>query len=135
MKSVMSRIACLGLVSAVLLGCGATELPYTDNSRDSAAFAKSVKEVVLSAAEELKTAKQPADAVRTIVEMLSELDVCPTGDHLKSYQEMHAIASDLLAKCEKGRPADMQNLLTQIAQLASALPGDVVVVKESGKER
>lgn len=125
----------LGLLAGLLAGCGGGTVPYTDNSKDTAAFALSVKQVVLNAADELKSSKQPADTLSTIVQTLSELEACPTGEHLSTYQQIHTIASGLLAKSENGRPPDLQPKLAEITKLANTLPGTVVVVKETEADR
>ena len=59
---------------------------------------------------------------------------CPTGDHLKTYQDLHTCAKELLAKCENGRPADMMSSLDEITKLAQSLPGEVVIEKEKGRD-
>jgi hypothetical protein len=127
----MMRVFICAALFSVVLGCGGAERPYTDNSKDATAFATSVKQVVLSAVEELKTSKQPADTLNTIVLMLGELDVAPTGEYLGTYQQLHSVASDLLSKSESGRPSDMQSKLGEITKLANSLPGDVVIQKDS----
>jgi hypothetical protein len=127
-------ICCLGM-AAMLAGCGPSELPFTDNSKDADAFGRSIKVLVLHTAEELKTSKQPADALRAIVQSLSELDACPTGEYLPIYQEMHKLTSDLLSQCETGKqPADFQSKLAAIAEKAKGLPGIVRVEKEDSKD-
>lgn len=88
----------------MLAGCGGAAVPFKDDSKDTAAFALSVKQVVLNAAEELKASKQPADTLGIFCRTLSELEACPTGEHLSTYQQIHTIAADLLAKSENGRP-------------------------------
>ena len=95
------------LLAALMLGCGAGELPYTDNSKDSSRFALDIKRMILSSAEDIKKSPQPADAIRVIVQSLSELDACPTGEHLKTFQDLHKLSADLLAKSENGKPADL----------------------------
>lgn len=135
MICVLRNFACAALCTVALVGCGGGERPFTDNSKDSAAFAKDVKQVILNAAEELKTSKQPGDTVRAIVQTLSDLDQCPTGEHLQTYKDMHAIASDLLTKSENGRPSDMNAKLAEITKLANTLPGEVTIVKETGTDR
>ncbi len=122
------------LLSVALIGCGASELPYTDNSKDSASFALDIKRIILSSAEDIKKSPQPADTIRVIVQSLSELDACPTGDHLKTFQELHTLSSALLAKSENGKPADLTAKLKEIVDLANTLPGDVKIEKEIGND-
>jgi hypothetical protein len=131
----MMRVFICAALFSVVLGCGGAERPYTDNSKDATAFATSVKQLVLNAAEELKTSKQPADTVRAIVLTLSELEGVPTGEYLGTYQQMHTIASDLLAKSENGRPSDMNAKLSEITKLATTLPGEVTISKETDVDR
>jgi hypothetical protein len=129
------RVWVLILIGAVgFVGCGPSELPFTDDSKDTTAFAKSVKSVILNVAEESKTSKQPADSLRAVVQTLSELDACPTGEHLKTYKEVFEIASDLLARVEKGKPSDFQSKIDSMVKLANSLPGDVKVEKETSKD-
>ena len=119
----------LGLWFCSTLGCGPRELPFTDNSKDSVAFALSMKTLVLNTTENLKTSKEPADTLGGVVLSLSELGVCPTGEYLKTYQEIHSLASALKAECEKGKPAGFDAKVKAIAELAKTLPGNVEPVK------
>ena len=121
---------CLALVLGATLGCGPQELPFTDNSKDSVAFALSMKGLVLNTTENIKSIKEPTDALRGIVEALSELDVCPTGEHLKTYQELHSLAKALMNECEKGKPAGFDTKIEEIAEVAKKLPGDPKIEKE-----
>lgn len=122
------------MLTVVLIGCGAGELPYTDNSKDSSRFALDIKQMILSSAEDIKKSPQPADSIRVIVQSLSELDACPTGDHLKTFQELHKLSSDLLAKSENGKPSDLPAKMKEIVDLANTLPGEVKIEKEVGKD-
>ena len=121
-------------LAATLIGCGPGELPYTDNSKDSAKFALDIKRIILSSAEDIKKAPQPADAIRVIVQSRSELDACPTGEHLKTYQQLHSLSSELLQKSENGKPADLPAKLKEIIDLANTLPGEVTIEKERGND-
>ncbi len=106
----------------------------SDNSKDSARFALDMKRMILSSADDIQKAPQPADAIRVIVQSLSELDACPTGEYLTIYKDLHAKSSDLLAKSENGKPSDLPAKLKEIVDLANTLPGEVKIEKETGKD-
>ena len=124
----------MGLLSCSMVGCGPGELPFTDNSKDSSAFALSMKGLILNTTENIKSIKEPTDALRGIVAALSELDVCPTGEHLKTYQEIHSRASTLMKECENGKPSGFDGKIKEIAELAKTLPGDPKIEKEKTRE-
>ena len=117
-----------------MIGCGPSELPFTDNSKDSEAFAKDIKELVLTAADRLKNSSQPADSIRQVVLSLSDLKKCPTGSYLPIYEELHKLTSDLLQEAENGKPKDLKGKLAKIAEVANKLPGAVKVEKELSKD-
>ncbi|MEQ1829679.1 MAG: hypothetical protein ABL921_27195 [Pirellula sp.] len=129
-----NTLRCVLLLVIAFVGCGPKELPFTDHSKDADAFGRSIKILVLSTADELKTSKQPTDALRTIVQSLSELDACPTGEYLPTYKELHKLSSELLAQCEKSKPSDYLAKLSAIAEKAKTLPGVVRVEKESSTD-
>jgi len=110
----------------VTCGCGPAELPFTDNSKDSEAFAKTIKGLVLNTVERIKDSPQPADSLRQVVLSLSELKDCPTGSHLATYEDMFKLSSALLKDSEKGKPTDFKPRLAEIADLAKKLPGEVI---------
>lgn len=124
----------LSTIAIALVGCGPSELPYTDNSKDSAAFARDIKQIILNSAEDIVRSPQPADTIRVIVQSLSELDACPTGDNLKTYEQLHKLAADLLQQSEKGKSADLAGKVNEIVDLANTLPGEVTIVKEKGRD-
>jgi hypothetical protein len=134
MLNMLTHGICGLLLAATIIGCGPGELPYTDNSKDSARFALDMKRMILGSAEDIKKSPQPADAIRVIVQSLSELDACPTGEHLKTYQELHALSSELLQRSENGKPADLPAKLKEIIELANTLPGEVTIEKERGND-
>ena len=133
-KKTVPFIVCSVFLVVSTLGCGPRELPFTDNSRDSLAFASSMKGLVLNTTENIKTIKEPADALRGIVSALSELDVSPTGEHLKTYQEIHTLAKALMIDCEKGKPAGLESRIKEIADVANKLPGDPKIEKEKTRD-
>ncbi len=120
----------LGLIACTIVGCGHSELPFTDNSKDSAAFALSTKTLILNVAENVKKSREPGDVLGGIVSTLSALDVCPVGEHLKTYQEIHSLATALVAECQKGKPAGFDGKIKAIVDLAKSLPGEAKVEKE-----
>ena len=133
-KKPFAFFICLAFLMLSTLGCGPRELPFTDNSKDSVAFALSMKGLVLNTTENIKSVKEPADALREIVAALSELDVCPTGEHLKTYQEIHTLAKALMNDCEKGKPAGFDGRIKEIADVAKKLPGDPKIEKEKTRD-
>ncbi len=134
MSNTFCKMICSLMLATSIIGCGAGEIPYTDNSKDSGRFALDIKQMILSSAEDIKKSPQPADAIRVIVQSLSELDACPTGEYLKTYQDLHVKASDLLAKSENGKPSDLTAKMKEIVDLANTLPGEVKIEKEVGKD-
>ena len=134
MLTKLSYGICGLLLATTIIGCGAGELPYTDNSKDSAKFALDMKQMIIGSVEDIKKAAQPADSIRVIVQSLSELDACPTGDYLKTYQQLHALSSELLQRSESGKPADLAAKLKEIVDLADTLPGEVKIEKERGND-
>ncbi|HUP78044.1 MAG TPA: hypothetical protein VM260_05720 [Pirellula sp.] len=119
----------LGLLLLSTQGCGPSELPFTDNSKDSAAFALDMKTLVLNTTTHLKNSKDQAATLNGVVSALSALNASPTGEHLKTYQEIHSLASALMAECEKGQPTGLDAKLKAIADLAEKLPGDAKIEK------
>lgn len=119
----------LGLLLCSTLGCGPSELPFTDNSKDSDAFALDMKTLVLNTTTHLKNSKDQAATLSGVVSALSGLDACPTGEYLTTYKEIHSLASALMAELEKGKPADFDAKIKAIADLANKLPGDAKIEK------
>lgn len=119
-----------GLLIVAMAGCGPGEQPFTDNSQDAEAFAKSIKSLVLNTAESAKKSPQPADTLRGMVTALSELEKAPVGTYGATYEELLVLSKGLLEKSESGKPADFQPRLAEITKLAQTLPGDVEVVTE-----
>lgn len=130
----ISKLLLAALLAAMIPGCGPAEEPFTDNSKDTAAFAQSIKQLVLSSAERIKTSKQPGDDVRVIAQTLAELDIAPTGEHLATYQELHKLASALADASETGKPSNFQSQMNAIVELANKLPGEVKIEQESGED-
>ena len=137
LRKLVGSVAMLLLVTVVgaIAGCGPAELPYTDNSKDSLSFAKDMKQMVLNTIEQVRNSPQPADSIRVIVQSLSELDACPTGDHLKTFEELHKMSSDLLSQCENGKPSDFQSKINAIAEVAKTLPGEVSIDKNARSDK
>jgi hypothetical protein len=69
-----------------------------------------------------------------VVQSLSELDACPTGNHLKTFQEIFKLSSELLKQAENGKPADLPGKVKAIVDLANSLPGEVKIEKERGND-
>ncbi len=119
----------LGLLLCSTTGCGPRELPFTDNSKDSVAFALDMKTLALNTTTHLKNSKDQAAALSGLVSALSALDSSLTGPHLETYKEIHSLASALMAECEKGKPAGLDAKVKAIADLANKLPGEAIIEK------
>jgi hypothetical protein len=112
-----------------LAGCGG-EQPYTDNSRDPAAYAKDVKHLVLESVEIAKKSSEPADQILTIVTELKQSGERPVGEHKATYDQLLEKANALLSACQSasnGKPANLTQSLEELAQIAQTLPGEVVI--------
>lgn len=122
-------IGLVGVYFIALCGCGAAELPYTDNSRDSEAYAKNIKQLVVDMSQSNRGSPEIADSISSLVEELKQTDR-PQGEHAAKYAEIRAVAEAIVAE---GNPASGKPTATQIqkldelAKLAQDLPGEVTV--------
>ncbi len=119
----------LGFLFCATHGCGPRELPFTDNSKDSAAFALDIKTLALNTTAHIKSSKDPSAALGGLVSALSALDTSPAGTHLATLKEIHSLSSALMAEYEKGKPANLDAKVKAIADVASKLPGEVIIEK------
>lgn len=122
----MRLFLCLSVL--IFVGCGQSgQRPYTDHSRDPAAFALDVKQVVVNSVEDAKTSREPEDEISNIVDLLDDLSRQPTGDYRETYDQLLSLAREIHAACEaaNGRPADLSARLNDLLALADQLPGTV----------
>jgi hypothetical protein len=122
-------LASLFLASLLLPGCGKSERPFTDNSKDPDLYAQDVKQIVLDAVQRARGSREPADQLQTIVTEIESQPVNnrPVGSHKPVYDELLASAKALMADCQKagGRPADLSSRLDALKKIAEKLPGQV----------
>lgn len=114
-----------------LVGCN-SEAPYTDNSRDAAAYALDVKRVVLEHVDTARKSAEPGDQVSTIVTELKQSKDRPVGEHAAVYAELLTKSEALLKECQaasNGKPATLAKGLDELAKIAQGLPGEVVLTK------
>ena len=119
----------MGLLLWSTIGCGPAELPFNDNSKDSAAFALDIKTLILNTTSHLKNSKDQAATLSGVVSALSSLESSPVGAHLTTYKEIQSLATALMAEYEKGKPTGLDAKLKAIADLANKLPGDAKIEK------
>lgn len=122
----MRLFLCLSVL--IFVGCGQSgQRPYTDHSRDPAAFALDVKQVVVNSVEDAKTSREPEDEISNIVDLLDDLSRQPTGDYRETYDQLLSLAREIHAACEaaNGRPSDLSARLDDLLALADQLPGTV----------
>lgn len=114
-----------------LVGCH-SEAPYTDNSRDSAAYAVDVKRVILEHVETARKSSEPGDQVLTIVTELRQSKDRPVGEQGPIYADLLAKAEALLNECNSapnGKPASLSRSLDELVKTTQTLPGEVVLLK------
>ncbi|QDU19471.1 hypothetical protein [Urbifossiella limnaea] len=120
----------LGLVAAALApGCGSSEKPYTDNSKDPDLYAQDVKQIAVDAIQRARRSREPADQLQTIVTEIEgqSANNRPVGSHQPVYTELLTAAKQLQGDCNKanGRPADLSTRLDGLKKIADKLPGQV----------
>jgi hypothetical protein len=109
----------------LLLGCGRSELPYTDNSRDPLAYARDVKTLVVTAARQANGSKEPLDFLGPVLHELNRTDR-PVGEFRSVYDELRKRVEQLIRDCERagGRAPNLSGRLDEVIKLAQTLPGD-----------
>lgn len=117
--------------TCLLSGCGSTELPYNDNSKDPELFAKTIKQVVVDSVADARKSREPYDQIRLISNSLTGTGQ-PVGDYGPVYDRLKAAAEQLVVACEQadGPTSDMKMKLDEIVAIANELPGDVDVAEE-----
>ncbi|MCL4204996.1 MAG: hypothetical protein KJ000_21150 [Pirellulaceae bacterium] len=122
----------LGLLLLAIIGCGRSRMPYTDHSRDSAAYAKDIKELVIDHVGLAKKSREPADMIAPIINELEQIRERPTGQHHSVYEELLETARRVFDACQQGngRPTGIDKQLDQLVALVDRLPGDVNIVYE-----
>src|SRR4051812_30051229 len=106
----MPRILALLSVSLVLSGCGPSERPFTDNSKDPDMYAKDVKQIALDAVQRARRSSEPADQVQTIISEIEgqSANNRPVGSHKPLYDELLAASKKFVEDAKKtdGKPAN-----------------------------
>ena len=112
-------------VALVLAGCGPAELPYTDNSQDSLAYARDVKAQVTSAARHARSSNEPVDYLAPVLLELKRTDR-PLGASSAVYGDLRARVEQLVADCERaGRGApNLSSRLDELIKVVNTLPGE-----------
>lgn len=111
------------------VGCGGSEMPYTDSSRDASAYARDIKQLVISSATTARRSKEPADDLLGVVSELENNSKRPLGDHAATYTELLGIAKRIHVACEQanGRPPGLEKDLDELIVAAEKLPGEVKI--------
>ncbi len=112
-----------------LLGCGKSEKPFTDNSKDSDLYAQDVKQIAVEAVQRARRSREPADQLQTIVSEIEgqSANGRPVGSHKPTYDELLTSAKSLLEDCQKagGKAPDLSSRLDRLQKIAEKLPGTV----------
>jgi hypothetical protein len=118
-------ILCSLLALVSLSGCGPKELPYTDNSQDPLAYARDIKQLVVSAARRAKGSSEPVDFLSPALLELKRTDR-PVGEFRSVYQELQKRLDQLVRECEQagGKAPNLSAQLDELIKLAQKLPGD-----------
>jgi len=130
----------LAFVSAalVLSGCGPSEKPFTDNSKDPDLYAKDVKQLTLDAVQRARRSSEPADQVQTIVTEIEgqSANGRPVGSNKPVYDELLVAAKKFVEDAKKadGKPANVSSRLDELKKIADKLPGEVNLQKEPQKK-
>ncbi len=121
----LRRSFCGLLLMIGLVGCGPTELPYTDNSKDPAAFGNTIKQLVTDAVADARRSREPYDQIRLISNAIN-VDRQPVGEFAPVYEQLKSAADELADACESadGPVADMDKKLDDLLAMAERLPGE-----------
>jgi hypothetical protein len=115
-----------GVATLVLLwGCGPAELPYNDNSQDSAAYARDVKTLIATAVRQAKGAREPIDYLSPVSHELQRTDR-PYGEHSATYEDLRNRVEQLVLDCQKagGKAQNLSARLDELLKLSQTLPGE-----------
>ncbi len=112
------------LCLAVLVAAGCAK-PPVDNSQDPDAYARDVKQLVLTQVGAASKSREPADQIATVVTELQQTDR-PRGKYQDTYDTLLTLAQGIKADCEKakGRPDNLTARLDEMKKLAQSLPGE-----------
>jgi hypothetical protein len=125
----MPRLLPLLLLPLALSGCGPSEPPFTDNSKDADLYAADVKQIALDAVQRARRSREPADQIQTLVSELEnqESNSRPVGPHKAIYSELLNLSKEFIKECNSGggKPANVGPRLDSLAKLAERLPGQV----------
>lgn len=117
--------------ASLLSGCGGSELPFNDNSKDPELFARTIKQVVVDSVADARKSREPSDHIRPIADSITGTGQ-PFGDYGPIYDRLKTSAEQLAEACEQadGPTSDMKTKLDERLAIADELPGDVVLDEE-----
>jgi hypothetical protein len=112
-------------LAAALAGCGPSEIPYTDNSQDPAAYARDIKAQINSAVRNARSSNEPVDHLEPLLLELKRSDR-PLGESRSVYEDLRARVEQLVADCKRqGRGApNLSGRLDELLKVAKTLPGE-----------
>ena len=111
------------------MGCGTTERPFADNSKDADLYALDVKQIAFGTVARGKRSRETADQIQVLVTELESLasNHRPIGTHAPIYADLLSAAKPLLEDCKKAnaKPANLVSRLDALKLIAEKLPGQV----------
>jgi len=129
----MPRLLVFLMAPLLLTGCGSSERPFTDNSKDADLYALDVKQIAFSTVTMAKRSREPADQIQILVGEIEsqEANNRPVGSYKPIYAELLAAAKPLLEDCKNanGKPANLAVRLDALKAIAEKLPGQTQVVR------
>ena len=123
----MSRLLPFLLAPLMLSGCGSSEKPFTDNSKDADLYAADVKQIAYDTVTMAKRSREPADQIQQLVTEIESqgANSRPVGSHKSVYDELLTAAKSLMDDCKRvnGKAANLGPRLDALKKIADKLPG------------